>query len=157
MKLEEIKSKSLHNGSLYRLETKKDLQVLKVTEKAGISVRKESTIVGQFGINAKNKKQYNDEYKAAHTGEIPEGLRFHWVITNLVGEYDKSHRQFLRLNVVKSHKPNSRYFKTENGVETEISKDEAKALCVAKEFPKPNDLDVYTIPLERIVEFAENH
>ena len=159
MELKEIANKKLHNGSLYRLETKKTMKVLKSTEKAGISLRKESTIVGQFGVRFENKKQFNDEYKANHeVGNIPEHLKFHWVIENLVGEYDKSGKQFLRLNVVESHKPHSRFFKTENGVETEISKDEAKALCLASEFPtKPNDSGCYTIPLDRVVEFAENH
>ena len=158
MNLNEIASKTLHNGSLYRLETKKDMKVLKANEKAGISVRKESSIVGQFGVKFQNKKQYNAEYRANHTEEVPEWLKFHWVIENLVGQYDKSGKQFLRLNVVESHKPTSRFFKTENGVETEITKDEAKALCLASEFPtKPNDSGCYTIPLERIVAFAENH
>jgi len=155
MELKEILAKELHNGSIYDIEVVKPLKMRKVF--AEEQIFKHTITSGSFGVNFKNKKQYTEEYREAHTEEIPKWLQFKWVVENLIGQYIESGKQFLRLNDIGTI-PKVEYYKFVNGAKVVIDKAEAVEKCLASEFNhKPNDSGCFSYPLQNIVSFAKNH
>ena len=123
-----------------------------------ITVKTITEYNGQFGVNFKNKKQYT-EYRKAHEKMTEDSsLSFSWVVKNLIGEF-KNGNKFLRLNMNDDKKPLSvKYFKVQNGVETEIDRETAKSLCQPSAFkPKSNDSGCWSLLLDRIIEIWHKH
>jgi len=155
MELEKILAKELHNGSIYDLEVEKPLKMRKAFE--GEQIFRHTVTRGAFGVEFKHKKQYTEAYQAEHTEEVPEWLRFEWVVKNLIGRYLKSGKLFIRLNDI-GVIPTVDYFKVVNGQRVAVDKAEAVEKCLASEFNhKPNDSGCITHLLSNVVGFAEGH
>ena len=158
MKFEEVAKKGIVKGAFYDVAWTRPMKVRKEVAERGIVLKKSVQSTCKFDVNFKNTKKCNDEYRAKHTeGAIPPGLQFKWVIENLLGMY-KSGKEFLRATMVDGTKPKVIFTKVENGVETEVTRDEVMPMCLASEFPKTeNDSGCLNITLENITSFARNH
>ena len=128
-------------------------------KKQGITVKTITEYNGQFGVHFENKKQY-EEYRKNHDKMTEDSsLSFEWVVKDLIGQY-KNGSMFLRLNMSEDKKPLSvRYYKVQNGVETEIDRETAKSLCRPSEFDKKNknDSGCWSLSLDKIVEIRHKH
>ena len=98
-----------------------------------------------------------DAYNEAHEkGKLPEGLKFVWLVDNLVGKYLNG-TEFIRVNTTVNGNPHTVWTKVVNGVETVIDKAEAERLCGSNAKSKPNDSGCVSVKLSDITSFARRH
>ena len=162
LSVEEVVSKNIRKGCLYDISWAKPLETLKKNPEAqGVEVFKVCDAVGQFGVDFSNKttvewEQYNAEHER---GEVPEHLKFEWIVEDVVARYIKSGTEFLRLNTTENTNTKVSFVKVKDGIETVITREEAIALCGAKAKPSDNknDSGCLSIPLKNITSFARNH
>ena len=136
MKLEEVKAKlnGASIGAFYDIAYHKECKVSAANKKQGIAVIKHTTTTMRVGCKYENMAD-TEQYKKEHPGEQPKQLAEKvWHIKNMLFTNVSSGKVSLRVGRVKKATPHNTYFKVVNGVETEISKDEAIALCIASEF-----------------------
>lgn len=157
--LEQVKEKNIRKGSLYDISWKRNVATLKKNPDAeGVQVFKATSMVGQFEVEFDNKTTVDwASYNEAHEkGKLPEGLKFVWLVDNLVGKYLNG-TEFIRVNTTANGKPNTVWTKVVNGVETVIDKAEAERLCGSNAKSKPNDSGCVSVKLSDITNFARRH
>jgi len=158
--IEEIKNKGIVKGANYDLAWKKSVATLKKNPEAqGVEVFKATSMTGQFEIPFDSKTTIDwSAYNEAHErGETPNGLKFVWLVENLVGKYISNGNEFIRINTTANSHPKTVWTKRVNGIETEITKDEAERLCGNNAKSKPNDSGCISVSLANVVSFARNH
>ena len=139
-------------GAFYDITYHKNCNVSAANKKQGIAVIKQTSTTMRVGCKYENMSD-TEQYKKEHPGEQPKQLaEKEWHIPNMLFTNKSSGKVSLRVGRVKKAVPHSKFYKEQNGVRTEITKDEAVALCIASEFaPKqgtPNP--VWDIRIENI-------
>ena len=158
--IDEIMKKGIHKGSLYDLSWKRPVATLKTNPDAkGVEVFKATSMTGQFEIPFNNKTTIDWEaYNEAHErGKTPNGLKFVWLVENLIGKYISNGNEFIRINTTAKSTPKTVWTKAVNGKETVITKEEALALCGAKAKSNINESGCISVTLANVTSFARNH
>lgn len=130
-----------------QIVTLKTVRTMKV-RKGQPEVLKESTFQTRLGVNYDNIASVQEKREEGKLPEENAGLQWgEWLIfPHIIAHKGNHYYRCTRVN--SGFIPKVCYY--QNG--KEISKDEAKAVCLANEFREGQDNEVFTIKVESIVE-----
>lgn len=131
-------------GTIVTVTAEKQVKV----KKGRPPINKVSVFQARLGVTYDNMQSVKDKRKSGELPENNQGLPWgNWKVYPYIIEHNgKDYIRFSKVN--SSMKTETHYYR--NGIE--ISKGEVYNDCLASEKPKDNELDVFNIPVDNIID-----